>query len=139
MAGDVILSGLAFAHLSSASRHKLNFKFLKYGSGFFAGPLQKIIDAQILPGVVMGLEEMFRNYGDRVLPVITHVELPFYTEDKESIKSLEKIKEVYGVTYSFTLEDALKITVPGLVTATTNCGDVCAVFGKPFCIVYNSA
>ncbi len=62
VAGDVLLAGLALASSAFKNGDKLNFKFLKYGSGFFAGSVKSIIDKHILSGVVLGLEELFDNH-----------------------------------------------------------------------------
>lgn len=132
MANDVLLSGMAL--VDTVEKHspgdQLNFKFLKYGTGFFAQDFGHIVNELILSGVVEGLEKLFRD--DRVAGVIKHVEFPFYDKDDDSVLRLELLKEKFGVGYSFTRDDALKETSPGLITATTNCADSMAVIGN-FC------
>lgn len=109
---------------------KLNFKFLKYGSGFFAQDFRHIVNAHILSGVVDGFERLFHDYN--VSSVIKHLELPFYDEDADSIRRLKVLKKNFGVDFSFSYEDALKATKVGLITATTNCADSMAVIGNSF-------
>jgi hypothetical protein len=64
---------------------------------------------------------------------IKHIELPYYDCDpiaeKDSLQKLERLKEIYGVGFAFTMEDAVKSTQPDLITATTNCGDSSVAFG----------
>lgn len=130
VANDVLLSGLAL--VDTVEKHspgdRLNFKFLKYGSGFFAGDFGHVVNKHILSGVIDGLERLFRD--DRVASVIKHLEFPFYHEDEDSIKRLKLLKKTFGVDYSFSHDDAVKATRAGLITATTNCADSMAVIGK---------
>lgn len=129
VAGDLILCALAALHVASRNGDSVNFKFLKYGSGFFAGDLTKVVNKYVLSGVVLGLEELFEKHGEIAKGVIKHVELPFYDKDHESLKKLEELKNKHGLEYTFTMDDALKQTIEGLVTVTTNCGDSSVVFG----------
>lgn len=129
---DVILSGLAVAELASAQGDKVNFKFLKYGTGYFAGKFREHLDSLILAGVIDGLEALFASGDENTIDHIKHVEFPFYTSDPNSIGRLNELKNKYKVEYRFTRDDALKQTVKGkgLVTASTNCADGYVVCGK---------
>lgn len=131
VANDVILSGTAL--VDTVEKHgpgdRLNFKFLKYGSGFFAQDFQHIVNEHILSGVIDGLERLFGN-DRRIASVIKHLEFPFYDSDEDAIRRLELLKTKFGVSYSFSEDDALKATRVGLITATTNCADCMAVIGN---------
>ncbi|KAJ6640645.1 hypothetical protein Bhyg_05576, partial [Pseudolycoriella hygida] len=130
VANDVLLSGTAL--IDTVEKHsnddRLNFKFLKYGTGFFAQDFGHIVNKFILSGVVDGLERLFCD--GRVAAVIKHLEFPFYEKDDDSMQRLKLLKEKYGVEYSFSQDDALKETKAGLITATTNCADSMAVIGN---------
>lgn len=130
IAADLILCGLAVAHVASINGDKVNFKFLKYGSGFFAGELTDVINKYVLSGVVMGLEELFEKHGKIVKGIINHIELPFYEVDEKSKRKLDEFSKKHGIEYNFSMDDALKQTKEKLVTATTNCGDTSVVMGK---------
>lgn len=138
MANDVLLSGMALVDTVERHGHgdQLNFKFLKYGSGFFAQDFVHVVNEHILSGVIDGLERLFIYHKDKVVPVIKHLEFPFYDKDNDSMERLQKLKEAFGVNYSFSKHDALEATKNGLITATTNCGDSMAVIGNSFHEVY---
>lgn len=56
VAKDVVLAGLALNREAARDHEQpINFKFLKYGSGFFAGDFTHIIETNILSGVLDGL------------------------------------------------------------------------------------
>ncbi|ODN02206.1 hypothetical protein Ocin01_04456 [Orchesella cincta] len=123
---DVLLCGLALADLAAEKGDQLNFKFLKYGTGYFAGKFVKELNSLILFGVVDGLEELFsRKDNKNVLDVIKALEFPFYECDPDNRKRLDELKKRYNVEYRFSRDDALKQTMKGsgLITATTNCAD----------------
>lgn len=105
----------------------LNFKFLSYGSGFFADKFSDTIHTNILPAVIDGLETLFKRHRPKHIRV---VEFPFYTLTSSAQTRLERLKKKYGVDYKFSKDDALKETVKGLVTATTNCSDPHAATGN---------
>jgi len=138
VAKDVVLCGIALDGLiagsdTSASADKgtgkkpIVFKFLKYGSGFFAGKFGPIIEEHILEGVIDGLEELFANYDVRHIGA---VEFTFYSQDDVQEARLKKLKETHNVEYRFSYEDALKSTWPEYITATTNCADPHAALGN---------
>lgn len=133
VANDVVLCGIALIDAVERDAHgdQLNFKFLKYGTGFFAGDFERIVNKHILSGVVDGLERLFNEHGDKVVAAMKHLEFPFYDDkDKDSIVRLQRLKKTFGVNYSFSQDDALEATKAGLITATTNCGDSMAVIGN---------
>lgn len=129
---DVVLTGLALADRASSQGHQLNFKFLKYGTGYFAWKFVKELDSLILSGVIDGLEALFGRGDEHVLKTIKHLEFPFYKSDLESTKRLNELKKKYKVDYRFSRDDALKRTAigRGLITATTNCADSNVACGK---------
>ncbi|ODN02207.1 hypothetical protein Ocin01_04457 [Orchesella cincta] len=126
---DVLLSGLALGEIASKNEEKLNFKFLKYGTGFFAWKFGTVLNNLILPGVIDGLEHLFMRNDEKVKASIKNVELPFYKIDFKSMKRIKEFQAKYGVSIIATSNDALKQTC-GLITATTNCGDNHAVCGN---------
>lgn len=128
---DVILSGLAICQTASTHHpeDKICFKFLKYGTGFFAGIFGYALDRLILSAVLDGLEELFKK--TETLNVIKHVELPFYKSDNTNDKRIASIHSEYGVRITTGTNDALKATKEkDLVIATTNCGDNHVVCGN---------
>ncbi|CAL8109539.1 unnamed protein product [Orchesella dallaii] len=131
---DVLISGLALSELASLHGDKLNFKFLKYGTGFFAWKFSSELDKLILKGVMDGLEHLFMRNDPKVLNTIKHVELPFYKIDPNSLKRIKDFKTRYGVDIIASTNDALKQTrtsgTKRLITATTNCGDNHAACGN---------
>ncbi|CAL8109540.1 unnamed protein product [Orchesella dallaii] len=123
---DVLLCGLALADQAAKNGDKLNFKFLKYGTGYFAGTFVKELNSLILYGVVDGLEALFGRAGNaNVVDTIKSLEFPFYECDAENRKRLDELKNRYQIEYRFSRDDALKQTMKGsgLITATTNCAD----------------
>ncbi|OXA59400.1 uncharacterized protein LOC110845343 isoform X2 [Folsomia candida] len=126
VATDVVLAGLALNMIAEKDNGQgINFKFLKYGSGFFAGDFSAIIEKNILNGVLDGLESLFGRYD---VSCIKQVELPFYENTERG--RVSQIQETSGRPIVFSMEDALRHSKPGLVTATTNCGDPHAVLGN---------
>jgi len=128
---DVILSGTAITKMVTTHhpKDKINFKFLKYGTGFFAGRFAYELDRLILFGVLDGLEQLFMKTD--VQNVIKCVELPFYKCDPKNAKRIEVLTSKYGIQVVFGNNDALKkSTILNLIVATTNCGDNHAVCGE---------
>ncbi len=117
---------------------ELNFKFLKYGTGFFADNLQDEAKAKLSEnlaiGVYKGLEQLC------ALPIecrsqIKRLELPFY-KDKFNIridailKNIGILCNVNNIEFAAHNEDALAPTVAKYKTATTNCSDPHAPMGN---------
>lgn len=128
---DVILSGTAIAKMVTTHHpeDKINFKFLKYGTGFFARKFANELDRLILSGVLDGLEQLFMKPD--VLNAIKCVELPFYKSDPKSDDRIKALISKFGIHVVFGNNDALKeSTIPNLIVATTNCGDNHTVCGE---------
>jgi hypothetical protein len=122
VANDVLITGLA---LNEIANEELNFKFLKYGTGFFAGRylLRQILNQHINKGIANGLDLLFSSKNQKWIKA---VELPFYDKDQDIINICEK----HGIECKFSTDDALKRTHPSFVTATTNCADPHAMAGN---------
>ena len=108
--------------LTQSRTGPLKLKFLKYGTGFFAGPFGPILDANIMTGIYLGLEQVL----PRVRHVIKALEFPFYHFDQR----VEQICKEYDVECWFNTDDALKHSDPRLLMATTNCSDPHSVTGN---------
>lgn len=128
---DVILYGLALQKIVSTHHpnDKIHFKFLKYGTGFFAWRFAKILDELILSAVMDGLEELLAKPG---MTMIEKIELPFYKCRPCDAKRLENFHSKFAMKIIFNSNDALQASFSkeGLIVSTTNCGDNHAVFGK---------
>ncbi|KAG4076096.1 hypothetical protein HA402_011442 [Bradysia odoriphaga] len=121
VANDVVLAGIS---LNSCATEPLNFKFLKYGTGYFAGPFRYLLDRFIGLGVAAGLEYLLR-----ILPEnhrIKAVELPFY----DPLSAIGRVCRQYNVELKYSRDDALKYTQRGFTTATTNSADPHAMTGN---------
>ncbi|XP_037044739.1 uncharacterized protein LOC119080465 [Bradysia coprophila] len=128
---DVILYGLALQKMVSVHhpKDKIHFKFLKYGTGFFAWKFAQILDELILPAVLDGLEELL---GKPEMSAIKKIELPFYECRPCDAKRLENFQSKFAIEVIFSANDALKqsFSKEGLIVSTTNCGDSHAVCGN---------
>jgi hypothetical protein len=129
VAEDVILCGVALDRRANRWRDKVHFKFLKYGTGHFAGSLGWLLEKHILRGVVDGFEKLFKDHAPKS---IKSLEFPFYEKDDESIARLDKLSDEFDIEYSFSQDDALKMTSPKIkrVIATTNCANPHAPIGN---------
>ena len=123
VSNDLLLAGLALNDISE--NEEINFKFLKYGTGFFAGSseMQVILDQYIIEGVREGIQILFASHNPKW---IKSIELPFYDFDDQILA----ICKNHNVECKFSRDDALKKTHPQLVTATTNCADPHVVMGN---------
>ena len=111
VAKDVLITGLALDHCVTES---VNFKFLKYGTGYFAGSYRDILESLIGQGVAEGLAELLPRQQH-----IKSIELPFY--DQNPI--IDKVCAENNVQLKYGRDDALLKTHPNYTTATTNCAD----------------
>ena len=73
VAKDVLITGLASDDCVTES---VNFKFLKYGTGYFAGSYRDILESLIGQGVAQGLAELLPRQQH-----IKSIELPFYDQN----------------------------------------------------------
>jgi hypothetical protein len=119
---DVVLTARALADFSPVP---VNFKFLKYGRGFFAEEFQETIEAHIFSGVVDGLELAFRE-DEGVRKKTKALEFTFYDEPDACSDEKQKLDQRindYKLTCTFSRNDALKFKAGcPFRTATTNCG-----------------
>jgi hypothetical protein len=137
---DFILAATSLNAQAKLAKPKdeLNFKFLKYGVGFFAdgltGDAKDKLAQNLTKGVLKGLQQFF------ALPMamrsqIKRVELPFYKDDSNPTISalLAKINNLckkHKVEFASTHDDALAQTSSKYKTATTNCSDPHAPTGN---------
>lgn len=128
---DVILYGLALQKMVSTHHpsDNIHFKFLKYGTGFFAWKFAKILNELILSAVLDGLEELLEKPG---MAFIKKIELPFYKARPSDAERLENFQSKFPIEVIFSSNDALQhsSSKEGLIVATTNCGDNHAACGK---------
>lgn len=120
---DFILAARALKD-QAKNGEAIDFRFIKYGAGFFAEGLQTgnneaFIERQIVAGIASALDEL-RNSNPEVFESIKHITLPFYkTLTPEELKMLN---DKAGVTVVAENIDALKPRA-GYVTGLTNGGD----------------
>ncbi len=117
---------------------ELNFKFLKYGTGFFANELKGEAKAKLLEnlviGVFKGLEQLFAQPLES-RSQIKRIELPFYRDKfnlriNNLLKNIEDLCKINNVQFAAPEEDALAPTSSAYKTATTNCSDPHAPTGN---------
>lgn len=111
VAKDVLITGLA---LNECADRELNLKFLKYGTGYFAGHYKRILESLIGQGVAEGLALLLPRQHR-----IKAVELPFFTSNP----MIDKVCEENKVRLMYGQNDALQRSYPDWTTATTNCSD----------------
>lgn len=141
VANDVILAGMALNHCAT---EPLNFKFLKYGTGYFAGQfsnlLQKFIGEirnlqykgsskfrdifRLGQGVAKGLRLLLERLPKSHM--IKRVELPFYSQNFV----IDYVCSKYNIEVNYGTDDCLKKTHCKYTTATTNCADSHATTGN---------
>ncbi|XP_054152769.1 uncharacterized protein LOC128951548 [Oppia nitens] len=121
VANDVYLCGMA---VDACAHELVNFKFVKYGTGFYAPePYKAIVNRYINAGVSSGLNKLLDNSA---VQKIASIELPFFDPTQDIIDSLVSHNRPAPV---FGKQDALKQT-NGYLTATTNCADGHCVTGN---------
>lgn len=149
VAQDFLVAGLTLNAAAKNEVDNLNFKFLKYGAGFFAkgfnppkdyNPIahgfppnlnirECFFEELIAQGIENGLRELLAKQA--TLPPnqqkIKRIELPFFNKDYPGIK---KLCNQYGIEYARTRDDALQKSPSGFITATTNTGDPHVLLGN---------
>lgn len=140
---DFVLSALALNTLAKNNGDEINFKFLKYGAGFFAEGLQGEAKNKLEENLVYGVLEGITHLAD--LPIeersqIKRIELPYYedTNNQHITSALAEIKktcDLLAIEFASTKEDALKQTSDKYITATTNCSDPHAPTGNEMAIL----
>ncbi|KAJ6649492.1 hypothetical protein Bhyg_04728, partial [Pseudolycoriella hygida] len=121
VAHDITLAGLA---LNCTSTEPLNFKFLRYGTGYFGGPFTDLLQKFIGQGVAKGLRRLMK-----LLPkyhMIRRVELPFFDRNVD----IDVFQKKHDIEVIYSTDDGLKKTHVELTTATTNCADPHAMTGN---------
>lgn len=136
VAQDFLLSAQALI-AQAQEGESLNFKFLKYGAGFFAenleGEAKDKLSYHLAMGIMKGVQRLFDAPASK-RQNIKRIELPFFNPeaDKEVAKTLKQIKalcELNSIEFSSTNDDALAQTSK-YITATTNCSDPHAPTGN---------
>jgi len=91
---DVILTIGALNDYVHLNQDQLNFKFLKYGSGYFAGSfkIREQLEKNILDAVIDGLEIAFGKYK---IDSIKSVEFAFYNFSDEQKNRLQSLCEYH--------------------------------------------
>jgi hypothetical protein len=95
---DVILTGKSLNDYVSVNKHEVNFKFLQYGTGYFAGSdsIRKVLKNNISDAVLDGFEALLsRNQLD----YIKSMEFAFYDFNEEQKSRLLSLCDKYGKTY----------------------------------------
>lgn len=130
---DFILAATALnVQAKSANpKDRLNFKFLKYGAGFFAagldGEAKDKLSENLTLGVLKGIEQLF-NLPSDLRSQIKRIELPFYNDQKNQkvaqiLNDIKNLCKKNKIEFSSTMVDALAQTSQQYKTATTNCSD----------------
>ncbi len=115
-------------------KEELNFKFLKYGAGFFAsglgGEAKGKLPQNLAIGVLRALEQLFQSVPD-LRSQIKRIELPFYREasTQSTLNAIEALCKKHNIEFASTTDDALAPT-SSYKTATTNCSDPHAPTGN---------
>ena len=120
---DFILVCLALQDTLGPAANEINLKFLKYGTGFFAGLYARILEQHISKGIYAAMKQLLESGRNQ----IKSFEFPFYQSDQHT-KQLSKLCKKHSVECRLTKYDALQQT--HLKTATTNCADPHAVAGN---------
>ncbi|MCS5709316.1 hypothetical protein CC99x_010405 [Candidatus Berkiella cookevillensis] len=140
VAQDFVLSAQALNRHAKAHnpQRSLNFKFLKYGAGFFAealkGKAREELDVHLTLGVLLGLRQLLLVQSPDTYSQIKRIELPFFnTANNPKIQRiLDKIAllcKQKGIEFASDKNDALAPTSTHM-TATTNCSDPHAPTGN---------
>lgn len=137
---DFVLAGLALNKQAKLAQRpeKLNFKFLKYGAGFFAANLEGIAKEKLNENLTLAVYEGIKQFFNLPLAMrsqIKRIELPFFRDaDNPQIdKILNKIAKLCKenkIEFASTNDDALAPTSTKFKTATTNCSDPHAPTGN---------
>jgi len=133
---DVVFVLHALSSFAESSRFgNIVFRFLKYGTGFYAGDFGHFMESKLAEAVVDGVEEFCESQsGTQGLKFLRRVELPFYPEIIPGSKLQQEVKgieEKYAVKVIVTQLDCLDTSYldDSELLATTNCGDSHAPFG----------
>jgi hypothetical protein len=137
---DFILAATALNSQANVANPKdeLNFKFLKYGAGFFAegldGEAKDKLSENLALGVLKGIEQLF-NLSPDLHSQIKRIELPYYKDQKNEkvdqiLNDIKNLCERNKIEFASTMEDALSQTSQKYKTATTNCSDPHAPTGN---------
>lgn len=140
IAKDFVLAALALQENAKINKQEINFKFLKYGAGFFAEGLEGVAKTQLVRNLAQGIEQGLKSllklsYSER--SQIKRIELPFFanpSNDVETVDALARIEKLCKsrqIEFSAKAIDALEAEkIQQYVTATTNCSDPHAPTGN---------
>jgi hypothetical protein len=95
---DILLTGIALNDCLSEDKVEVNFKFLKYGTGFFAGsrPTKQILELNISDAVIDGFEQLFQKHDSQW---IKSIEFPFYNFNREQENRLKILCQKFNKEY----------------------------------------
>ncbi len=139
VAQDFLLSAESLNIMAQKSKNNdlLNFKFLKYGTGFFADQLdgcaKNSLDLHLALGVLKGIESLF-SQEPSTYSQIKSIELPFFTTSKRAdimrvLRDINVLCRKNNVQFASNNQDCLEQTSE-YMTATTNCADPHAPTGN---------
>ncbi|OGT49856.1 MAG: hypothetical protein A3F17_04290 [Gammaproteobacteria bacterium RIFCSPHIGHO2_12_FULL_41_15] len=103
----------------------VHFKFLQQGTGFFAGELRPLVQANIAQGILLGLEKLFSGNPESCNK-IKSIELPYFPNNPILKEPIERLCASHSIQLTFGCNDALNpVDIPDRqrVLASTNCGD----------------
>jgi len=133
---DVLFVLHALSSFAESSHlENIVFRFLKYGTGFYAGDFGHLMEGKLIEAIVDGVEDFCKSQsGTHDLKFLRRVELPFYPEvtpGSELEQKIKGIEEKYNLEVIVTQLDCLKTSNldNSELLATTNCGDSHAPFG----------
>ncbi len=95
---DVLLTGIALNDYLSSDKVEVNFKFLKYGTGFFAGSIstRQVLEQNISDAVIDGFEQLFEKHDSQW---IKSIEFPFYNFNREQENRLKILCQKFNKKY----------------------------------------
>jgi hypothetical protein len=95
---DILLTGIALNDCLSEDKVDVNFKFLKYGTGFFAGSLstKQVLEQNISDAVIDGFEQLFEKHDSQW---IKSIEFPFYEFNREQENRLKILCQKFNKEY----------------------------------------
>jgi hypothetical protein len=126
---DFMLYALAVNDFAGERGIKATLKFLKYGTGFFAGNFRVYLSQHIYRGIYAGLQLLLESNR---LTNIKSLKLPFYEKSDNPVYAgkIERICLDHNITCMLSKKDALFVGKTDELIATTNCADPHAPTGN---------